>query len=227
MRAPWLPPNTSRRVGRRRVGDIRGRDHGLTHRIAGVGCLGEELALAVQRPGETRGDRAHERRQQTIGAAHDAVLLVNDGRNAAQRRGGQRRNRRVAAEPDNGCGPQTAKETKRHRGPATERRKGLGKSNRVAAMHSCARDDVGCPCWKVAAIPGRASVGRKINHDAAPRERRTERLRRKQMAACAAGGNDDQRIAQAGLPAGTRPLAATNGSVLGRSRIRASIMPVP
>ncbi len=59
---------------------------------------------------------------------------------------------------------------------------------------------------KFAAVASAARVGREVDGDSTPRERRRERLRRKQMSAGAAGGQEHDRRAgalhQAALPAG-------------------------
>jgi hypothetical protein len=73
-----------------------------------MGRLGGETRVAVEHAREAGGDGPDERRQQAVGAAHDAVLLVQHGRDAAQRRRHQRRHGRIAAETDHHCGAYAA-----------------------------------------------------------------------------------------------------------------------
>ena len=74
-------------------------------------------------------------------------------------------------------------------------------------------------------------IGREIDRDAAARERIRQRLGRKQMPAGPAGGEQHQRgggiIHQAGLPTEARLPSPDNNSVRGRSRVKASSMPMP
>jgi hypothetical protein len=111
-----------KRLGGWRVGDICGIEHGRPDRIAGVMRLGGQRLFPGERAGETSCNRAHKRREQPVGAAHDAVLLVNDRRNAPQRCRRQGRNRGVAAESDHRRRPQSAKQAESNRGAPPERR---------------------------------------------------------------------------------------------------------
>ena len=89
---------------------------------------------------------------------------------------------------------------------------------------------------EVATVAGRPLVGREIDDDAALAERDGQRLGGEQMPSGPAGGDDDERRGgrpsatcrghQAGLPANTVPGAARSVA-RGRSRVKASSMPMP
>ena len=115
IRAPWLPPNTSSCNGPSAAGirDRRRGDHGRPHRIAGERRLGGECRRGAEYIGEGRCDCGDARRQKAVGAADDGVGVVDQGRDAAPRRRQHRRHGRIAAEADDGRGPQPAEKPPR------------------------------------------------------------------------------------------------------------------
>ena len=87
------------------VGDRRGCDHCWANRIAGACRLGTKLRGALEHVRKADGDSVNPRRLKSVGAPHHRVLLVNQARNIAQRRGQHRRDGRIAAEADDRRGP--------------------------------------------------------------------------------------------------------------------------
>ena len=153
-------------------------------------------------------------------------------RRAASRR--ERRQRRIAAEADDGgrlaCGRISAQRLaarRRRASPAVLRqrdriaRRGSSRSGSRAIARA----------GKSPAVARRALVGREIDRRAARAQRLRQRFGRKQMAAGAAGGEQDERRAVAIRPSlrlGRQPLASARCiAARGRSRVSASSMPMP
>ena len=204
-RAPWLPPNTSsceRSAGvRRGIGRCRRRDHRGPHRIAGARAFAAARSrIEHASVGKPVAIARHARRQQPVGAAHDGVLLVDHGRDAAQRRRQQRRHGRIAAEADHHGGLDAAEQRPGLGGAEREHAAGARKRERIAAAQGRARDDVNGARGKFEMRGAR--VGGEIDRDAALCKRRGQRLGRKQMPAGAAGRKQHERcvIAPAGMP---------------------------
>ena len=154
-------------------------------------ALAASAGSRLRTPAKAGRDRAHARRQHAVGAAHHGVLLVDDGRDAAQRRGEQRRNGRIAAEADH------------HRGlEPRQHEPGLEHAVAQHACRSCASENglrprmvaLGMTCTALAAETRRHGA-RRANRSTSStatsrlRQRRGQRLGRKQMAAGAAGGD--------------------------------------
>ena len=136
-----------------------------------------------------------------------------------------------------------------------EQRRGARQRHGVAAAHGRAGDDVNAPCRERHAVALGAFIGGEIDDDAAAAERDGERFGGKQMAAGPAGGEQhDGRIVscvcrhglgrtlpdrcavdlpcragqdQAGRPTGTNSFWLASNSARGRSRVKASSMPMP
>src|SRR5262245_28638447 len=92
----------------RGIGQLRSCEHLWTQRVAGEGGLALPMRIEIFELGESCGNRGHARSQESVGSAHDAILLMQDRRNAAQACGQNRRHRRVAAKTDDNAGPHTA-----------------------------------------------------------------------------------------------------------------------
>ena len=133
------------------------------------------------------------RRQEAVGAPHDAVLLVQHGRDAQQRRRQHGRHRRIAAEADD-CGRLQPPQRQRARAdaePQHERR--LGHLRRRAARRRRGRDLHDLLGRKARGDAADARVGRQRHAGAEPLQGDGERFGREQVAAGAAGGDDDAR----------------------------------
>ena len=175
-------------------------------------------------------------REQLVGAAEHGVLLMDQGRDAAQPGSGHRRKGRIAAEADHRRRPQLAHQAEAGEHALAEHPGGARDRERIAAPERRARNHVSGAGREVAAIAGRPLVGCEIDDDAALCERDGQRLGRKQMPSGPAGSDDDERRGarppavrrghQAGLPANTAPGAASSVA-RGRSRVKASSMPMP
>ena len=107
-RAPWLPPNTSRRSGPSGPSGAKGmsaaRQHRRAHRIAGHRRRASAAVPgAAHLGGKPVAMAWRVRRQQPVGPAHARAFCswITVG-HAAQRRRIDRRHRRIAAEADDG-----------------------------------------------------------------------------------------------------------------------------
>ena len=195
-RAPWLPPTTSSRNGP--VGSGATYFTAAAARIAGrIGVPtavvlpasagsrsstpGSEVAIALTRLDE-----------KTVGAAEHGIGFVNDAGHAEQPCRQQRRQRRIAAEADHGGGLQPPHQIERNGGAGGEHRAGIGQRPRRAAAHGLARHHVDRVPGKQPAVAQRAGVGGEPHAKTAPDQFDAERLGRKQMAAGAARGQQDE-----------------------------------
>jgi hypothetical protein len=200
------------RLGIGRIGD---RGNVRAHRIAGH-CpairwnrVGELHLIEAQ--SETLGAR----REEAVGAAHHGVLFVQQGRDIVALRGGEWRNGRISAEPDNHCGIEAAKQSPRlHVAQAKTREVAqardqplAGNAARCDAMHLHLRQPV--------AEAAATLIGREIDLKATRQQRPRQRFRREHMAAGAAGRQQD---------AGRNHVSRLPGK---RLRVSASSMPTP
>jgi len=117
---------------------------------------------------------------------------VNDAGHAEHSGGQQRRQCRIAAEADHGLRAKPPHQIERHRGPGGEQDAGAGQRPRRAAAHGLARHHVDGVPGEQAAVAQRAGIGRKPHAKTALDEFDAERLGGKQMAAGAAGGQQNQ-----------------------------------
>ena len=182
-----------RRAGRRRgVSAGGGRDHLRAHRIAGEADLGLQTRIEIGERVEAGGNGRDARRQEAIGAAHDAVLLVQHRRHGTHARRQQRRHGRVAAEADHHGGTNASDHAPGFHGAEREQAQRAGERKWIAAAHGRARNDVHGARRKLEMRGAR--VGRELDERGALFQRDGERLRRKQMAAGAAGAEEDELI---------------------------------
>ena len=238
IRAPWLPPNTSRRTSPSASGATNGvaaaaiaaGRTGLPVRVALAASAGSasstpanEVAIAV-----TRGASCRLARPIT---AFCSWMMVGI---SSTRRRADRRQRRIAAEADHGGGLDPAQHEIGAHQAAAERQRGARERDRIACAHGVARDDVGLARREASAIALGAVIGGKIDRHAALGERRRQRLGGKQMSAGSAGREQHERraarVGHAGAPGGNEAVArglAQHSRVRGRSRVSASSMPMP
>ena len=215
-----------------RIGNARSLDHRRPNRIAGVRGLRGEARIVPENAGEAGRDRRHARREQTIGAAGDAVLFVDEARDPPQRRRQHRRNGRIAAEPNQRGRGNAPEQTIGRQHAAAEDVARPHDRGRVTAAKRGARDNVRRCGRKQLAVTRRPLVGDEIDPDAATLQRDRERLGGKQMAAGAACGDDHERQAvrrrhQPAFPAKAGSPGAAINSARGCSRESASNMPSP
>ncbi len=211
--------------GKRRIGCARGVDDGRSHRVARVHDGRANPGRNAFDEREARRDQRHARRQEAVGAPDDAVLLVQHGRDAQQRRRQHGRHRRIAAEADD-CG--RLQTPQRHEGardaePQHERR--LGHLRRRAAGRRRGRDLHDLFGRKGRGDAADARVGRQHHAGAEPLQGDGERFGREQVAAGAAGGDDDAR--RAGHRAGNADAAGRlTKAARGRRRVSAIRKPM-
>ena len=219
-RAPSEPPSTSSRSGRHggAVGSIGTRHDRRSHRVAGDhdGCrLGQPF-----RRGKTQRQPVGIARQRAVGAAQHGVLFVQQHRGTPpqQPRGQHRRDRRIAAESHHDVGIQPGENARaparcrppaipRPRRPAPRR---VRRSRRRGSRIAPARRTPRCSGWPSA---HRSSAPRAGCAPPVPRQR----LGREEMAAGAAGRDDDR--ADPGPSHGASPWL--------RRRVSASSIPMP
>ncbi len=232
MRAPWLPPKTRSRSGAIERGVGRGRrgNDSRPYRIAGHGRLRRERGLVAKNIGKGGADRGDAWRQQPVGPADDGIGIVDQARYAPPHARQHRRQRRIAAEADDGRRLQSADQRPGLDKAKAEHRGGARHLERTAAAQRRAGDDMDGVVGEGAAIARRALVGGEMNGDAALKQRRRQRLGRKQMAAGAAGGEQHRppprrSVDHARLPAATMRSSASRA--VGRSRVSAISMPMP
>ena len=235
-RAPWLPPKTSRRndvlASRRRVGHAGRGDHRRPQRIAGDGRLGCELRLAGQdavgkpwrwrrrarRGNGWRGPSPHSASWMTVGTPQqprrDQAAAASDSRRS-------RRPRRAAAAGAIAW-PRISPAPSR----LAVRASATGLRPRIVSLGTTsiivAREQP--------AIAQRARIRHQPHVAAALHQRGRQRLGGKQMPAGAARRQQDQRRAAPRITRirGRRSRSpADSRSMLGRSRVSASSMPMP
>src|SRR5262245_39847873 len=152
---------------------------------------------------------------------------MNERRNFPHRCRKERRHRWIAAEANHGGGPHAAKHAVGFDQSDAKRGAGARQRDRIAAAHGLARNDLHLSRRKLAAVAAGARVGRKVDREAAARERPRQRLGWKQMPAGPAGRQQHYRRLnhQAVLPASAA--SRDRISVCGRSRVKASSIPMP
>ena len=161
---------------------------------------------------ETGGDPPHPRRQQSVGAAEDRILLVDRGRQAEVSGRQHRRDRGIPAKADDAGRSQPAQQPSGLQRPQGELAQRLCGMRRAAAEPPGAHLvdlDRGDPCGKSLG----PRVGEKVNLLPALQELQRQRLCREEMPAGAAGG---EHIG----PAHSSPPPS-------RRRVSASIIPIP
>ena len=215
----------------RRIGSGRRGDHRPADRIAGAHRLGGERRRAVEHAIEAGGDGVHPLGQQPVGASHHGVLLVDERGNSAQRRRQHRRHGRIAAEADDGGGRDAPEQPQRLDRSDAHERAAARERDRIARAHGLARDHVDLPRRKTAAVALGARVGGEIDGDVAARQHVRQRLRREQVSAGSAGRDEHERraalVGHAALPAPANAPGLARNSARGRSRVKASSMPMP
>ena len=210
------PPPDVFGIGKRRRGDHR-RPHG----IAGHADFCLDRAIDGLQ-GKAAGDPGDAGTQESVGPSHHRVLLMQDGRNPEQRRGQQRRHGRIAAEADHGARPDGSELQKRGRKPGAERERGARLGERAGVGGRRGRKGVNGAGGKIAAVFERPAVGREFDFRPALGERGGERGRGKEMAARAAGREQD-RAAHAHSSGGP----GWSRSAAGRLRVAAMRKPMP
>ena len=173
-----------------------GRGGHIQHRFANWIAGENHLALQGRRQiddfRKRRGDHVHALRHRPVGAAHDGVLLVNGRGNAHARGGQQRRERRIAAEADDGGRTVPPQPEPRLGHPLEQPEKlerqfpGLAEGQSGGGyLH----DVHGREAVTVFAPPG---IGEEHHDEAAPHQFLGQRLGGKEMPARAARGQRDQ-----------------------------------
>ena len=106
--------------------------------------------------------------------------------------------------------------------------RGSRHGDRIARAQRRAGNDVDGLFRERLAVARGAAVGRQMDREAVPRERRGQRLGREQMAAGPAGGDEHRRAARLRHQAvlGTSGMSADKWP-RGRSRVSAISMPMP
>src|SRR5262245_40221965 len=152
---------------------------------------------------------------------------MDERRNFPHRCRKKRRHGRIAAEADHGGGPHAAKHAVGFDQSNAEHGAGARQRDRIAAAHGLARNDMHLSRRKLAAVAAAARVGRKVDGDATARERPRQRLGWKQMPAGSTSRQQHYRRIghQAALPASAA--SRDRISVCGRSRVKASNIPMP
>ena len=173
------------------IGRRRRRDDGGANRIAGEARLGPRRGVDSLQVGKAAGDERNAGTQETIGPAHHRVLLMQGARNAQQRGGDQRRRRRISAEAHHRARPRAPEQDQR-------RRHAEGQGERRARFGECSGggrggggNEMDGAGGKIPAELHRPVVGRQFDLDAAAGERRGKGRGRKEMAAGAAGRQQD------------------------------------
>ena len=192
-RAPWLPPKTTRRSfppTRARQKAWPPRRPPAAHRIAGESPFACNRGVELLERAKAGGDRRDARGQQPVGAAHDAVLLVQHRRDAAQAGGQQaaapwdsRRSRRRPRAGRGRAWPMPCRAERQQRGGARQR-SGLRPRTVALGMRCTAR------AGKLEMRGAR--IGGEIDDGAALLQGVGERLRREQMPAGSAGRKQHQ-----------------------------------
>ena len=142
--------------------------------------------------GEGGGDGAGLGGQHAVGPAEHGVLLVQQGRKAGALGGIDRRHRGIAAEADDEGRPQADHEPARLEIAAQKLRDALGAAQQAAAGKPRRRDAKDLDRRQAVAEAAAAAVGDQDHAPAAGEEGAGQRLRRKHMAAGAAGGEQDR-----------------------------------
>ena len=148
-------------------------------------CIGSSLRLCVRAfIRETAGDDRNARAQETVGAAHDRVLLMQDAWNPQQRGRKQRWNGRIAAKPDDRARLDALELDERRRDARAQygRRFNLVQPARACCRRGRKRMDRAS--GKVLSVFQRPIVGCEFDLSAALRERRGERGGRKDARRC-------------------------------------------
>ena len=173
---------------------------------------------------EGAGDGGGAAGEQAVGAAHDGVLLVQHGGAAGGRCGQQRRQRRIAAEADHDRRVQSLEGLAglQHAAPDGEAR--AAHAERIAGAIGGGGEGDDLLGRKITRIGRAAVVGGQHDAPAARDQHFGQGLRREEVAARAAGGDDREPSgsAHANAPAGASRVSYAPG----RLRVSASAIPM-
>ena len=173
-------------IRKRRRGDDRG-----AHRIAGDPDFGLDRAIDPLQ-GKAAGDAVDAGAQKPVGPAHHRVLLMQDARNSQEPGGEERRHGRIAAEADDRPRPDGSQLQKRGRKPSAKGDRGARLGERARVRGRRRRKGVDGAGGKIAAVFERPAVGRELDFHPPLGERGGQRGRGKEMAAGAAGREQDR-----------------------------------
>src|SRR5262249_3766943 len=175
------------------VGPGGDRNNVRAHRIASSRALAFEFCVIFKHPGKADGNCGDATRQESVGATHHCILLMDHSRNIAQRRCRDRRYRRITTKADY-CGwLDPGNETHGLSDADSQTKDCPQKGKRISAAYRRAGYQVHMPGRKLLSIALRSMIGRKLNRDATARERFGKRLGRKQVTTCTAGCKQHQR----------------------------------
>jgi hypothetical protein len=149
----------------------------------------------VEHPGKARRNRVDAGCEKSVGAPHHRVLLVNEGRDFAQRRRQDRRDGGIAAETDDRRRPGACEQTQALHGADAEQSRRARQRQWVAPAHGGAGDDVDVARRKSSAVALGANVRREGGAHAPAAERLGKRFGGKQVPAGSAGGEENKRHA--------------------------------
>ena len=214
MRAPWLPPMTSRRnTGSASAWPAAAPSAPKPGR---TGIAQHERLPPVQRRHrggalEAQGHDPGATRDQAIGPAQHGVLLVDQEGRAAQKRRHRGRHRRIAAEGRGHGRPQPTKDQKALQRALHEAHDAAGPRQQAPARARRRDRPARGLALRVARAPG---VGEQRHLRTPLAQRPHHRERWEHVAAGAAGGDDDRR-------------AHSTTSSRAPRRVRARSMPMP
>src|SRR5947209_4424026 len=101
-----------------------------------------KVRLAIKDAGEARRDSVDTRRQETVGASHDGILLMDEARDIAQCCGKDRRDRGIAAKTHHRSGPDPAQQSPGLPRAGTKERDRARERERIAIAQSLAADEM-------------------------------------------------------------------------------------
>ena len=174
------------------------------------------------KPGKPQAISADARAQETIGASHHRILLMQDGRNPEEPGGEKRRHGRIAAEADDGARLDAAELHGGGRQARAECERSARLGERAGFRRRRGRKGVNGAGGKIAAEFERPAVGRELDLRAALGQRRRQRRGGKEMSARAARREQDR--TRRAHPSGA---AGCSRSAAGRLRVVAMRKPMP